>query len=44
MGANFCHVIKISLFVQFIFSITFGNQKWNGAAPIFIINVTQIIM
>lgn len=38
MGAIFCHVIKIMLLIQFRPSITIGNQKWNGAIPIFIIN------
>jgi hypothetical protein len=36
IGANFCQVIKINLFIQDIPSITLGNQKWNGAAPLFI--------
>lgn len=42
-GANFCHVIKIKLLYQFKLSITFGNQKWKGAAPNFNINVIHII-
>jgi hypothetical protein len=33
-GAIFCHVIKIKLLVQLNPSITPGNQKWKGAAPI----------
>lgn len=37
MGAIFCHVIKITLLIQFKPSITMGNQKWNGAIPVFII-------
>lgn len=37
MGAIFCHVIKIILLIQFKPSITMGNQKWNGAIPVFII-------
>lgn len=37
IGAIFCHVIKIKLFTQFNPSITLGNQKWNGAIPLFII-------
>jgi hypothetical protein len=36
MGAIFCHVIKIKLFIQFNPSEIEGNQKWKGAAPIFI--------
>jgi len=39
IGANFCHVIKIKQFIQEMFSITLGNQKWKGAAPNFSINV-----
>lgn len=35
IGAIFCHVIRIKLLFQFIPSIISGNQKWNGAAPIF---------
>lgn len=34
-GAIFCHVINIKPFIQFSPSITPGNQKWKGAAPIF---------
>ncbi len=37
MGAIFCHVIRIILLIQFKPSITMGNQKWNGAIPVFII-------
>jgi hypothetical protein len=37
IGAIFCQVIKIKLFIQFRPSITFGNQKWKGATPLFII-------
>lgn len=37
MGAIFCQVIKIILLIQFNPSITTGNQKWNGAIPVFII-------
>ena len=36
--AIFCQVIKIKLLIQFNPSITLGNQKWNGATPLFIIN------
>ena len=35
-GAIFCQVIKIRQFLQLNPSITPGNQKWKGAAPIFI--------
>jgi len=36
IGAIFCHVnIKVQL-IQFKPSITSGNQKWKGAAPILI--------
>jgi hypothetical protein len=34
-GAIFCHVIKIKPLNQSKPSMTPGNQKWNGAAPIF---------
>lgn len=34
-GAIFCQVIKSKLFIQDNPSITPGNQKWNGAAPLF---------
>lgn len=33
-GAIFCQVINIKPFIQFNPSITPGNQKWKGAAPI----------
>lgn len=33
IGATFCQVIKIKLFIQVEPSITPGNQKWKGAAP-----------
>lgn len=36
IGASFCQVIRIKLVFQFNPSITSGNQKWNGAAPIFV--------
>lgn len=36
IGAIFCHVNKIKQFIQFKPSITSGNQKWNGAAPILV--------
>lgn len=43
-GATFCQVIKIKLLIQFNPSITFGNQKWKGAIPLFNINVEEIII
>jgi hypothetical protein len=43
MGAIFCQVIKIKLFIQLIPSITPGNQKWKGAAPLFRRRVELII-
>lgn len=36
IGANFCQVIKINLFSHVIPSITLGNHRWKGAAPLFI--------
>lgn len=36
MGAIFCHVNRIAQFIHLSPSITSGNQKWKGAAPIFI--------
>lgn len=44
MGAIFCHVIKINLFIHVNPSITLGNQKWKGAAPVFIIKADIIII
>lgn len=44
MGAIFCHVDKIKQFIQFNPFIILGNQKWNGAAPIFINKVKFIII
>lgn len=35
IGAIFCHVSIIKVFNQVKPSIISGNQKWNGAAPIF---------
>lgn len=32
------------MLIQFRPSITIGNQKWNGAIPIFIINVEESII
>lgn len=36
IGAIFCQVINIKALIQFNPSITSGNQKWKGAAPIFV--------
>lgn len=36
IGAIFCHDNKINELIQFNPSITSGNQKWKGAAPIFV--------
>lgn len=44
IGAIFCHVNIIIEFIQFNPSITSGNQKWNGAAPIFVKIAVSIIM
>lgn len=41
-GAIFCQVIKIKFVYQVKPSITLGNQKWKGAAPIFNIIEEQI--
>jgi len=38
IGVIFCHVNKIKQLIQFNPSITSGNQKWNGAIPIFVSN------
>lgn len=37
IGPIFCQVINIIALFHLQFSITFGNQKWNGGAPSFII-------
>lgn len=44
IGAIFCQVNKINLLNQFNPSIISGNQKWNGAAPIFVNNAEFMIM
>lgn len=36
IGAIFCHVNNSNEFIQFNPSITSGNQKWKGAAPILV--------
>lgn len=43
MGVIFCQVIKIKQFNQDNPSIILGNQKWNGADPIFI-NKDELII
>lgn len=35
IGAIFCQVIRIKLLFHDKPSITLGNQKWKGAAPLF---------
>lgn len=42
IGAIFCQVSKMNELNQFRPSITSGNQKWNGAAPILIISAEFI--
>lgn len=44
IGAIFCHVNIKNLLNQFNPSIISGNQKWNGAAPIFVKNEEFIII
>ena len=44
MGAIFCTVIKVMHSGQEIPCITLGNQRWKGAAPIFINKADRIIM
>lgn len=39
IGAIFCQVNIIVQLIQLNPSITSGNQKWNGAAPIFVKSV-----
>lgn len=41
-GATFCQVVKIIHMSQDREYITWGNQKWNGAAPILIIILKSI--
>lgn len=43
IGAIFCQVNMSKLFVHLSPSITSGNQKWNGAAPIFVKSAEFII-
>lgn len=44
IGAIFCQVKRINLFIQFKPSKTSGNQKWKGAAPIFVSSAEFIII
>lgn len=43
IGASFCHVVKIRAEVQDRLPNTPGNQKWNGAIPVFTIRAEIII-
>jgi len=43
IGAIFCHVKINKQFIQSRPSITSGNQKWNGAIPIFVKSLEFII-
>jgi len=40
-GNNFCHVERMMHRGQDKPAITFGNQKWRGAAPNFVIKPTR---
>lgn len=44
IGAIFCHVINTKQLIHVDFLITSGNQKWNGAAPIFKNNLDLTII
>lgn len=44
IGATFCQVNRIIQLDQFIPSIISGNQKWNGAVPIFVMIAEFIII
>lgn len=44
IGAIFCQVNRTNLLIHDRPSITSGNQKWKGAAPIFVNNALLIIM
>lgn len=44
IGAIFCQVNIIKQFIHLRPSITSGNQKWNGAAPIFVNKEVLIIV
>jgi hypothetical protein len=41
-GATFCQAKTINEFIQERPSTTWGSQRWNGAAPIFISNLKKI--
>jgi len=43
MGVIFCHVRISKQFIQLSPSITSGNQKWNGAIPIFVSRAEFIV-
>lgn len=43
IGAIFCHVKINKQFIQSNPSITSGNQKWNGAIPIFVKSLEFIV-
>lgn len=43
-GAIFCQVIKVNELIQVKPSITVGNQKWKGAAPLFNNKAEKIII
>lgn len=43
IGAIFCHVKINKQFIQSRPSITSGNQKWNGAIPIFVSSLEFIM-
>jgi len=42
-GAIFCHVKIIKHWGHSTYIITWGNQKWRGATPAFVIKVKEII-
>lgn len=44
IGAIFCHVSIMKLFIHVNPSMISGNQKWNGALPIFIIKAESNII
>lgn len=44
IGAIFCHVRRTSLVFHDKPSITSGNQKWNGAAPVLVRSAEFIII
>jgi len=42
-GAIFCHVKIIKHWGHSIYNITWGNQKWRGATPAFVIKLNEMI-